>query len=603
MGCVYTLGHQPGSTVVNNVCHDVQSYNYGGWGYYTDEGSRDELFTRNIATRTKCSGHHQHYGTDNNLTNNLYYDVNQGDRPSPGRKEIIMKDCDAAIRASTHSRPDSCHPQKAPNASNDRCCCFPSEPGAPDCDDGKCSSFTFERNAVLQPAGYNGSLLATTFSHGLDNFTFRYNDWYKVSDPSGTTKLFNTGWSDSAGASNFAEWQQKGRDAGSVYADPQLNTTDWALAPSSPARKLGFVPIDVSAVGPRPAKVGAHACAVVPSNVRTAVGPQLFTAQQSLYTAAGSGATRLSTLDTKLPQSASQLKTDDGLAHPRSCPDEWLALCPGEPCTPLTTPYPSAEVISFHADFPALSWKYYNLSIITTIIARDTSSNLTELACWAHKHNTRVVLTRFNDNNHLQLLTNATYQREWVTSNVEAVAATTPWVDGINVDLEDFPRDPSTFNMSALTSVICDTQAALHAKGLRLHSQDVAPWGSYGDFNLTALSECMDFVLPMGYCDPQSGTIAGPTIQLDVLQNEFLHHQDKRSNPSRRIWEIKPEKIILGLPFFGYNFICTNPAPDPFPPPSEWRAGAALQDPQQVPYDGPRRLHAVVQVTGDYQWP
>jgi hypothetical protein len=283
MGCVYTLGHQPGSSIVNNVCHDVQSYNYGGWAYYTDEGSRDELFTRNIATRTKCSGHHQHYGTDNNLTNNLYYDVNQGDRPSPGRKEIIMKDCDAAIRASTHSRPDSCHPQKAPNASNDRCCCFPNQPGAPDCDDGKCSSFVFERNAVLQPAGYNGSLLQTTFAQGLANFTFKNNDWYKVGDQSGSTKLFNTGWSNNQGASSFAEWQQKGRDAGSVYADPQLNTSTWALAPSSPARKLGFVPIDVSAVGPRPAVVGAATTHAVPSNVYNAIGSQLFAVQQSLY--------------------------------------------------------------------------------------------------------------------------------------------------------------------------------------------------------------------------------------------------------------------------------------------------------------------------------
>ena len=45
----------------------------------------------------------------------------------------------------------------------------------------------------------------------------------------------------------------------------------------------------------------------------------------------------------------------------------------------------------------------------------------------------------------------------------------------------------------------------------------------------------MDFILPMGYCDPQSGTVAGPTIELDVLQNDFLHHTDNRSNPKRKI--------------------------------------------------------------------
>ena len=73
--CVYTLGHQPNSRVLNNYCHDVQSYNYGGWAYYTDEGSRGLLFESNVAYRTKCAGHHQHYGTDNVLRNNLYYEV------------------------------------------------------------------------------------------------------------------------------------------------------------------------------------------------------------------------------------------------------------------------------------------------------------------------------------------------------------------------------------------------------------------------------------------------------------------------------------------------------------------------------------------------
>ena len=51
MGCVYTLGHQPGSQILNNYCSDVQSYNYGGWAYYTDEGSRDELFQNNGKSR------------------------------------------------------------------------------------------------------------------------------------------------------------------------------------------------------------------------------------------------------------------------------------------------------------------------------------------------------------------------------------------------------------------------------------------------------------------------------------------------------------------------------------------------------------------------
>lgn len=48
--------------------------------------------------------------------------------------------------------------------------------------------------------------------------------------------------------------QAFGKDAGTVYADPQFvspSTGDWVdLLPSSPALPLGFVPIDVSHVGP-----------------------------------------------------------------------------------------------------------------------------------------------------------------------------------------------------------------------------------------------------------------------------------------------------------------------------------------------------------------
>ena len=127
--------------------------------FYTDEGSRDELFQNNVGTRTKCAGHHQHYGTDNVLINNIYYHVNIGDVVSPGRKEILMPGhCDATIRASTHPRnPAICHPDTVPTTKPD-CCCHPG------CDQGKCSSFKFERNVVYQPSSATGIFIGTGFA-------------------------------------------------------------------------------------------------------------------------------------------------------------------------------------------------------------------------------------------------------------------------------------------------------------------------------------------------------------------------------------------------------------------------------------------------------
>lgn len=58
-GCVYTLGTQPGTLVDNNQCWNVHSRGYGGWGYYTDEGSSDITFTNNLAMTTKSAGVHQ----------------------------------------------------------------------------------------------------------------------------------------------------------------------------------------------------------------------------------------------------------------------------------------------------------------------------------------------------------------------------------------------------------------------------------------------------------------------------------------------------------------------------------------------------------------
>ncbi len=194
MGGVYTLGTQTGTRVCNNVIYDVESYSYGGWGLYPDEGSEGLLMENNLVYNTMDGSFHQHYGKDNVIRNNIL--VCSRANPAHGRAFQV-----AATRVEPHR------------------------------------SFVFENNIIYWK---DGSAMGYNFDKV--NADIRSNLWWKVG-----------GDVDFAGKTHD-QWVESGRDAGGLVADPLFvnpNENDYRLRPGSPAEKIGFKPFDYTKAGRR----------------------------------------------------------------------------------------------------------------------------------------------------------------------------------------------------------------------------------------------------------------------------------------------------------------------------------------------------------------
>lgn len=202
MGGIYTLGPQPGTRIRFNSFHDVDSRTYGGWGIYTDEGSTDILIESNIAYNTKCGGFHQHYGMENIVRNNIF---------AWSRENQL-----ARSRLEPHS------------------------------------SFTFERNIVLIGEGlfWKGNWKD---AHATLRNNLYWDTRFRAKRP-GRRALVIAGEGD--GRVRLADWQDRmGLDAGSLVADPgfvDAKKADFRLRKGSAAKRIGFIPIDLTGIGPRP---------------------------------------------------------------------------------------------------------------------------------------------------------------------------------------------------------------------------------------------------------------------------------------------------------------------------------------------------------------
>lgn len=195
MGGIYTLGVQPGTVLRNNLIYNVSSAHYGGWCIYTDEGSSHILIENNVCFDADREPFHQHYGRENIVRNNIWAFGGEGvavySRLEPHRGCMFLRNIMV-------SKGEAIFVSRYP----------------PEAEAGR------------------------IFSDVNVFYSVKGKPYFKV----GGKKL------------TMRQWQALGHDIHSITANPRFRNIakrDFRLPANSPALKLGFVPIDLSRVGPR----------------------------------------------------------------------------------------------------------------------------------------------------------------------------------------------------------------------------------------------------------------------------------------------------------------------------------------------------------------
>ena len=232
---------------------------------------------------------------------------------------------------------------------------------------------------------------------------------------------------------------------------------------------------------------------------------------------------------------------------------------------------PTREVLGY-LPYWELDYTDFNWDKMTTLAffcaSMDSMGDLTNLHGWtgatsealrdeAHAHNVRYVLTIVNfDSASIKALVNDPARRSHAI-DVMLDSVISMGADGVNIDFEGVPKAAK----AGLTAFMQETTAAFHEAIPGSHVTMATPavdWS--GAFDYDALAEGSDGLMIMAYgyhwnkgnpgplSPPVSGDVWGPKNLTWTIQDYMKWGKEENRH-----------KFILGLPFYGYDWLATGP--------------------------------------------
>uniref|UniRef100_H3B472 Di-N-acetylchitobiase n=1 Tax=Latimeria chalumnae TaxID=7897 RepID=H3B472_LATCH len=204
------------------------------------------------------------------------------------------------------------------------------------------------------------------------------------------------------------------------------------------------------------------------------------------------------------------------------------------------------EVFVF--DVGGKKWKHYDWSQVTTVATFGIYDP--ELMCYAHSKGARVVL---KGDVPLRDIIDPLNRTAWISQKVEL--AKKQYMDGINIDIEQ-QVDKFSPEYYALTTLVKESTEAFHREipGSQV-TFDVAWSPNCIDrrcYDYVSIAEACDFLFVMSY-DEQS-QIWGDCIALaNAPYKQTLTGYDDYIKMN-----IDPKKLVMGVPWYGYDYICLN---------------------------------------------